>query len=79
MDILRVERTTADQKLGLELCVHTSSYLLYGSVRNLLTDFNQAGLALTFGTQVLPPGDKGTEEMISAVEIGVYKKAGVAL
>ncbi|KAK5123804.1 hypothetical protein LTR85_002440 [Meristemomyces frigidus] len=37
----------------------------------------EAGLALTFGTQVLPPGDKPTEEMISAVELAVYEKAGV--
>ncbi|KAK4540125.1 hypothetical protein LTR36_009790 [Oleoguttula mirabilis] len=39
----------------------------------------EAGLALTFGTQVLPPGDKPTEEMISAVELAVYEKAGVKL
>ena len=37
----------------------------------------EADLALTFGTQVLPPGDKGVKEMISAVEFGVYEKAGV--
>jgi CubicO group peptidase (beta-lactamase class C family) len=37
----------------------------------------EADLALTFGTQVLPPGDKGVEEMISAVEYGVYEAAGV--
>lgn len=37
----------------------------------------ESGVALTFGTQVLPPGDKGTEEMITAVELAVYEKAGV--
>jgi CubicO group peptidase (beta-lactamase class C family) len=37
----------------------------------------EAGLALTFGTQVLPPGDKKVEEMISAVEYGLYEKRGV--
>ena len=37
----------------------------------------EAGLALTFGTQVLPPGDKPTGQMITAVELGVYEKAGV--
>lgn len=38
-----------------------------------------AGLALTFGTQVLPPGDKPTEAMISAAELAVYEKAGINL
>ena len=37
----------------------------------------EAGLALTFGTQVLPPGDKPTEEMITATELAVYQMAGV--
>ncbi|KAK1815520.1 hypothetical protein LTR12_010071 [Friedmanniomyces endolithicus] len=37
----------------------------------------EAGLALTFGTQVFPPGDKGVEGMISAAEYGVYEMAGV--
>jgi len=37
----------------------------------------EADLAVAFGTQVLPPGDKGVEEMISAVEWGVYEGKGV--
>ncbi|KAK3719995.1 hypothetical protein LTR37_004118 [Vermiconidia calcicola] len=37
----------------------------------------EADLALTFGTQVLPPGDPPTGQMITAVEVGVYEKAGV--
>ena len=37
----------------------------------------EADLALTFGTQVLPPGDKATGETITAVELGVYEMAGV--
>lgn len=37
----------------------------------------EAGLALTFGTQVLPPGDAGVEDMISACELAVYEMAGV--
>ncbi|KAK0319753.1 hypothetical protein LTR82_009088 [Friedmanniomyces endolithicus] len=37
----------------------------------------EAGLALTFGTQVFPPGDKRVEGMISAAEYGVYEMAGV--
>ena len=37
----------------------------------------EADLALTFGTQVLPPGDVPTSEVITAVEKGVYEMAGV--
>ena len=37
----------------------------------------EADLALTFGTQVLPPGDRPTASMITAVEKGVYEMAGV--
>jgi CubicO group peptidase (beta-lactamase class C family) len=37
----------------------------------------EAGLAFTFGTQVIPPGDLKVEEVITAVEKGVYKIAGV--
>ncbi|RMZ25451.1 hypothetical protein D0859_10493 [Hortaea werneckii] len=36
-----------------------------------------ADLAYTFGTQVLPPGDEPTRQMISTFELGVYEKAGV--
>lgn len=36
----------------------------------------EAGLALTFGTQVLPPGDQGVRDMISAAEYAMYEKAG---
>lgn len=38
----------------------------------------KAGVALTFGTQVIPPGDKGVKEVISVVEKQVYAMAGVA-
>lgn len=52
--------------------------LSWGGVANCFWEIDrESGLALTFGTQVLPPGDKPTEEMISAVEVGVYEKAGV--
>lgn len=37
----------------------------------------EAGIALTFGTQVVPPGDKGVKEVITVVERGVYAIAGV--
>ncbi|KAK5170353.1 uncharacterized protein LTR77_004940 [Saxophila tyrrhenica] len=37
----------------------------------------EAGVTLTFGTQVLPPGDKGVTEVITGVERGVYGMAGV--
>jgi len=37
-----------------------------------------AGIALTFGTQVIPPGDKGVKEVITVVEKEVYAMAGVA-
>jgi CubicO group peptidase (beta-lactamase class C family) len=38
----------------------------------------EAGIALTFGTQVIPPGDKGAKEVITVVEKQVYAMAGVA-
>lgn len=37
----------------------------------------EADLALTFGTQLLPPGDIPTAKMIKEVELGVYEMAGV--
>jgi CubicO group peptidase (beta-lactamase class C family) len=36
----------------------------------------EAGVALSFGTQVIPPGDKGVEGVITAVEKGAYGMAG---
>ncbi|KAI6856361.1 beta-lactamase family protein [Hortaea werneckii] len=36
-----------------------------------------ADLAYAFGTQVLPPGDEPTRQMISTFELGIYEKAGV--
>ena len=52
--------------------------LNWGGMANCFwTIDREAGLALTFGTQVLPPGDGPTEEMITAVELGVYEMAGV--
>jgi CubicO group peptidase (beta-lactamase class C family) len=37
----------------------------------------EADLALAFGTQVLPPGDRPTASVITQVEKGMYEKAGV--
>ena len=37
----------------------------------------EAGIALTFGTQVILPGDKRVKEVISVVEKEVYAMAGV--
>lgn len=37
----------------------------------------EADMAVTFGTQVLPPGDKGAEGCIMAAIEGCYEKAGV--
>ena len=52
--------------------------LNWGGVSNTfwLID-READLAVTFGTQVLPPGDKATGETITEVEVGVYEMAGV--
>ncbi|KAI7625797.1 beta-lactamase family protein, partial [Hortaea werneckii] len=36
-----------------------------------------ADLAYTFGTQVMPPGDEPTRQMISTFELGIYERAGV--
>lgn len=48
--------------------------LCWGGVANTFWIIDrETDLALTFGTQVLPPGDKGAEEMITAVELGVYE------
>ena len=38
----------------------------------------EAGLTLTFGTQLLPPGDVKSKEVISMLEKEVYAMAGVA-
>jgi CubicO group peptidase (beta-lactamase class C family) len=38
----------------------------------------EAGVAVTFGTQLLPPGDVEVRKVISVVEKEVYKMAGVA-
>jgi hypothetical protein len=37
-----------------------------------------AGIALTFGKQLIPPGDKGVKEVITVVEKEVYAMARVA-
>ena len=36
----------------------------------------EAGVAVSFGTQVIPPGDKGVEGVIGVVEKEVYKISG---
>jgi CubicO group peptidase (beta-lactamase class C family) len=53
--------------------------LSWGGVANTfwLMD-REAGLALTFGTQLIPPGDGKVKEVISVVEKEIYKMAGVA-
>jgi len=38
----------------------------------------EAGLALSFGTQVIPPGDVKVKEVITLVEKEVYKMAGMS-
>jgi CubicO group peptidase (beta-lactamase class C family) len=37
----------------------------------------EAGLALTFGTQLVPPGDRKVKELITSVEKEIYTMAGV--
>ncbi|EMC93862.1 hypothetical protein BAUCODRAFT_212585 [Baudoinia panamericana UAMH 10762] len=51
--------------------------LSWGGITNTFwTVDREAGLAVCFGTQVLPPGDGKVEEMITAVEKAVYEMAG---
>lgn len=52
--------------------------LSWGGVANCfwLLD-REAGLALTFGTQLLPPGDGRAKEIITFVEKEIYRAAGV--
>lgn len=53
--------------------------LSWGGIANTFWMIDrEAGLALTFGTQVIPPGDGRVKEVISVVERGVYGMAGVA-
>lgn len=53
--------------------------LSWGGIANTFWMMDrEAGLTLTFGTQVLPPGDVKVKEVISVVEKEVYKMAGVA-
>jgi CubicO group peptidase (beta-lactamase class C family) len=52
--------------------------LSWGGIANTfwMIDRN-AGLALTFGTQLIPPGDVKVKEVISVVEKEIYKMAGI--
>lgn len=52
--------------------------LSWGGVANSfwLVD-REAGLVITFGTQLIPPGDVKVKEVLSVVEKEVYKLAGV--
>lgn len=51
----------------------------WGGVANTFWSLDrEAGLALTFGTQVIPPGDLPTKAVVSIVEKAVYEMAGVA-
>lgn len=53
--------------------------LSWGGVANTFwTMDREAGLALTVGTQLIPPGDVKVKEVISVVEKEIYKAAGVA-
>jgi len=54
--------------------------LSWGGVANTFWMIDrEAGLAVTFGTQVIPPGDKGVQGVITGVEKEVYKMVeGVA-
>jgi len=46
--------------------------LYWGGIANTFWSIDrEADLALTFGTQVMPPGDLQTTEMITAVELAV--------
>lgn len=38
----------------------------------------EAGIALTFGTQVMPPGDPGCKEMTGVAERAIYEMFGVS-
>jgi CubicO group peptidase (beta-lactamase class C family) len=52
--------------------------LSWGGVANSFWTIDRsAGLALTFGTQLIPPGDVQVKEVISVVEKEVYRMAGV--
>lgn len=44
-----------------------------GMANTFWTIDREADLALTFGTQVLPPGDAQVAKVITAVELGVYE------
>jgi CubicO group peptidase (beta-lactamase class C family) len=49
----------------------------WGGVANCFWVLDRGtGVALSFGTQVVPPGDKGVEGVITAVETGVYGMVG---
>jgi CubicO group peptidase (beta-lactamase class C family) len=51
--------------------------LSWGGVANTFWMIDrEAGLVLTFGTQVIPPGDGKVKEVITVVEKEVYKLAG---
>lgn len=53
--------------------------LSWGGIANTFWAVDrEAGLALTFGTQVIPPGDGKVKEVISMVEKEVYRLAGEA-
>ena len=53
--------------------------LSWGGVANTFWMIDrEAGLALTFGTQVIPPGDGKVKEVITVVEKEVYRMAGAA-
>lgn len=65
---------TQDDKLGRR----KKGTLNWGGYANTFWTIDRsADLALSFGTQVLPPGDPQVSKVITAVEIGVYEKADV--
>lgn len=51
----------------------------WGGVANTFWSLDrEAGVAMTFGTQVIPPGDVQVEEVVSVVEKAIYEMAGFA-
>jgi CubicO group peptidase (beta-lactamase class C family) len=65
---------------GYEDGRRTAGSVSWGGVANCFWGLDrEAGVALSFGTQVIPPGDKGVEGVITGVEKGVYGMVGEAV
>lgn len=76
-----------DWSFGGALCVQAyedgrrkTGTVAWGGVANTFWSLDrEGGLALSFGTQVIPPGDGFCREVISIVEKAVFEMAGAAL